>query len=47
MIMKAVETGIADGIVEYLRHQLPTLPGQTFGEYTVQFADEFGYVRPG
>ena len=40
---EAVEMDIANGIVEYLRAQLPTLPGQTFGEYTVSYADEFSY----
>lgn len=40
---EAVETPIANAIVEHLRAQLPTLPGQVFGEYTVKFADEFCY----
>ena len=40
---EAVETSIANGIVEHLREQLPTLPGQIFGEYVVKFADEFSY----
>ena len=40
---EAVETPIANGIVEHLREQLPTLPGQSFGEYVVKFADEFCY----
>ena len=40
---EAVETPIANSIVEDLRKQLPTLPGQTFGEYTVKYADEFCY----
>ncbi|MDD2724727.1 MAG: alpha-D-glucose phosphate-specific phosphoglucomutase [Methylovulum sp.] len=40
---EAVETPIANAIVEHLRSQLPTLPNQTFGEYTVKFADEFCY----
>lgn len=43
---EAVETSIADGIVEYLRAQLPALPGQSFGEYTVKYADEFRYEDP-
>jgi phosphoglucomutase len=43
---EAVETSIADGIVEHLRAQLPTLPGQPFGEYTVKYADEFRYEDP-
>jgi Phosphoglucomutase/phosphomannomutase, C-terminal domain. len=40
---EAVEMDIANGIVEHLRSQLPGLPGQTFGEYTVKYADEFSY----
>lgn len=43
---EAVETGIANGIVEHLRSQLPTLPGQVFGEYVVKYADEFSYLDP-
>ena len=40
---EAVETPIANSIVEHLRNQLPTLPGQSFGEYIVKYADEFSY----
>ena len=40
---EAVEMDIANGIVEHLRSQLPALPGQIFGEYTVKYADEFSY----
>ncbi len=40
---EAVETAIANSIVDNLRAQLPSLPGQSFGEYTVKFADEFCY----
>ena len=43
---EAVDSTIAKGIVEHLRSQLPTLPGQTFGEYEVKFADEFSYTDP-
>ncbi|MBL6985609.1 MAG: alpha-D-glucose phosphate-specific phosphoglucomutase [Methylobacter sp.] len=43
---EAVEMDIANGIVEHLRSQLPALPGQTFGEYTVKYADEFSYEDP-
>ncbi len=40
---ESIETPIANGIVEHLRSQLPTLPKQCFGEYIVKFADEFSY----
>ncbi|MDO9047986.1 MAG: alpha-D-glucose phosphate-specific phosphoglucomutase [Methylobacter sp.] len=40
---EAVEMDIANGIVEHLLNQLPALPGQPFGEYTVKYADEFSY----
>lgn len=40
---EAVDTPIANSIMENLRNLLPTLPSQTFGEYTVKFADEFCY----
>ena len=40
---EAVDMTVANGIVEHLRSQLPALPGQTFGEYTVKYADEFSY----
>jgi len=43
---EAIETPIANSIVEHLRNQFPTLPGQTFGEYVVKFADEFSYEDP-
>ncbi|MDD1641211.1 MAG: alpha-D-glucose phosphate-specific phosphoglucomutase, partial [Methylococcaceae bacterium] len=43
---EAVETPIANSIVEHLRNQLPSLPGQSFGEYVVKFADEFSYEDP-
>ena len=40
---EAVETSIANDIVDHLRNQLTALPGQTFGEYVVKYADEFCY----
>ncbi len=43
---EAVDSDIANGIVEHLRHQLPSLPGKTWGDYTVKFADEFSYTDP-
>ncbi len=43
---EAVATDIADGIVTYLREQLPILPGKAFGDYIVKYADEFAYTDP-
>lgn len=43
---EAVETTIANGIVEHLRNQFPALAGRVFGEYTVKYADEFSYQDP-
>ena len=43
---EAVDLKIANGIFDHLREQLPALPSQTFGEYTVKFADEFSYKDP-
>jgi phosphoglucomutase len=43
---EAVETPIANSILEHLRNQLPGLPGQSFGEYTIKYADEFSYEDP-
>ncbi len=40
---EAVETPIANAIVDHLRAQLTELTGKTFGEYTVKYADEFSY----
>ncbi|MDD5580340.1 MAG: alpha-D-glucose phosphate-specific phosphoglucomutase [Methylobacter sp.] len=43
---EAIETTIADSILEHLRNQLPALSGQDFGEYIVKYADEFSYEDP-
>jgi phosphoglucomutase len=40
---EAVETPVANGIMDHLRQQLPSLTSQTFGDYTVKYADEFCY----
>jgi phosphoglucomutase len=43
---EAVDSTIAKGIVEQLRSLIPILPGQVFGEYEVNFADDFSYTDP-
>ncbi len=40
---EAVELSIAQDIMNSLREQTQTLPTQTFGDYTVSYADEFCY----
>ncbi|QSA95807.1 alpha-D-glucose phosphate-specific phosphoglucomutase [Methylococcus sp. EFPC2] len=43
---EGIETARADGLIENLRSQLAELPGKTFGDYTVSYADDFRYVDP-
>jgi phosphoglucomutase len=43
---EAVDTDIANGIVDHLCSLLPGLAGKSFGEYTVKYADEFSYTDP-
>ncbi len=43
---EAVDTAVANGIVEHLRNQLAGLPGKSWGDYTIKFADEFSYTDP-
>ena len=43
---EAVDMEIANGIVDHLRNQLPGLAGQSFGNYTIKYADEFSYTDP-
>jgi phosphoglucomutase len=43
---EAVDSEIANGILADLRGLLPTLVGQSFGEYQVSYADEFSYTDP-
>ncbi|BCG63289.1 MAG: phosphoglucomutase [Methyloprofundus sp.] len=43
---EAVETDIANGIMEHLRAQLAALADHQFGSYQVQYADEFSYTDP-
>ncbi|MDD2758709.1 MAG: alpha-D-glucose phosphate-specific phosphoglucomutase [Methylomonas sp.] len=43
---EAVDSDIANGIVDHLRDQLSELPGKSWGDYVVKFADEFSYTDP-
>lgn len=43
---EAVETDIADAILEQLVGMLSNLPGQVFGNFTVDYADQFSYEDP-
>lgn len=43
---EAVESQIANGIMVHLREQIKSLAGQSFGDYVVQYADEFSYTDP-
>ena len=43
---EAVDIETANGIMDHLREQLTDLPGKSFAEYTVKFADEFSYEDP-
>lgn len=43
---EAVETPIANAIIEHLRALVGDLAGQTFGDYVVKYADEFSYEDP-
>ncbi|NJA05945.1 alpha-D-glucose phosphate-specific phosphoglucomutase [Methylococcaceae bacterium WWC4] len=43
---EAVDSDIANGILDHLRGLLNGLPGKTWGDYTVKYADEFSYTDP-
>ena len=43
---EAVDSSVANTIMENLRKQLADLKGQTFGDYQVAFADDFSYTDP-
>ncbi len=43
---EAVDLSIGNDIVEHLRSQLPGLPGKSWGDYAVKYADEFCYTDP-
>ncbi|WP_205369681.1 alpha-D-glucose phosphate-specific phosphoglucomutase [Thermoleptolyngbya sp. PKUAC-SCTB121] len=36
----------AKALVDHVQAQMPTLPGKTFGSYTVEYADNFSYTDP-
>ncbi|MFP3545587.1 alpha-D-glucose phosphate-specific phosphoglucomutase [Rhizobium sp. SIMBA_035] len=43
---EAVDTDAANGLIDNLRIQLPTLPGKVFGSLTAEKADDFAYHDP-
>lgn len=43
---EALDTTLAQGIMDQLRAQLPKLTGQRLGSYTVALADDFCYTDP-
>ena len=43
---EAVDSEIANGILQHLRNQLASLPGKAWGENTIKYADEFSYTDP-
>jgi phosphoglucomutase len=43
---EGVESDRAHSLVDHLNAQLPTLKGKSFGNYTVDYADDFSYTDP-
>ncbi|MEL7331831.1 MAG: alpha-D-glucose phosphate-specific phosphoglucomutase [Cyanobacteria bacterium J06560_2] len=43
---EGVDSGKANELIEGLRLQFSSLPGQTLGDYTVDYADDFSYTDP-
>jgi len=43
---EAIPTDAANGVMKHLKDSFATLPGQTFGRYTVNFCDDFSYTDP-
>jgi len=41
-----IETGPANTLIERLRSLLPTLKGKQFGNYQVEYSDDFSYTDP-
>lgn len=43
---EGVDTEAANGLMQQLRDKLTSLPGQTYGDYQVEYADDFAYTDP-
>ncbi len=43
---EALPSAPAEALIADLRAALPTLPGQTYGDLTIEFADDFAYTSP-
>ena len=43
---EGVDTDKANAVMDLVRHQLNALPGQTYGNQTIKFADSFTYEDP-
>ena len=43
---EAVDLSVGNEFVEHLRSLLPNLPGKSWGDYTIKYADEFCYNDP-
>lgn len=43
---EGVDKTVANGLMDGLRAQLPTLKGKQLGSYTVDYADDFSYTDP-
>ena len=43
---EAVPTDAANGVIAHIHASFTTLPGQTFGRYTVKTCDDFSYTDP-
>ena len=43
---EGIDSGIATQLMDDLRAQLDSLPGQRFGEHTIAWADDFSYTDP-
>jgi phosphoglucomutase len=43
---EALPTEAANGLMQHLKDSFPSLPGKTFGRYTVKVCDDFAYTDP-